>query len=477
MEYQYISLANDLERKIRTGNFKAGEKLPSLRTLRAQTGRSISTIYQAYGELEDRGIIDVREKSGFYVKPLLDKVLPRPIREQGIIEPHQVTINSHSTMLQQYVNNPEMLQLGTAITSPELLPLKQLAREVRSAAAGYMTGDMIGYGHPTGVSALRTELAKRSVGYFSREKGEEIIVTSGCMDAIALCLRAVAREGDVILIESPTFLCYLQLIEDLNMKALEVPVDSETGFDLNQLEQVLSKHDVRAALLNANFHNPLGYVMSNAEKKRLVEIITGRDIPLIEDDIYGDLYFTETRPVPLKSFDRTGLVLYCSSFTKSLAPDLRVGWTIPGRFKEKVKRIKFNSTVVNSQLNQEVVARFLATGAYERHLRKMRNSLKKQTANMVMAVARYFPEGTRVSAPKGGICLWVELDKRVDSLELFERARKENIAIVPGNLCSVTDRFRHCIRLNCGYPWSERLEEGVRKLGMMVYELMNEPFF
>ncbi len=477
MEYQYISLANDLERKIRTGNFKAGEKLPSLRTLRAQTGRSISTIYQAYGELEDRGIIDVREKSGFYVKPLLDKVLPRPIREQGIIEPHQVTINSHSTMLQQYVNNPEMLQLGTAITSPELLPLKQLAREVRSAAAGYMTGDMIGYGHPTGVSALRTELAKRSVGYFSREKGEEIIVTSGCMDAIALCLRAVAREGDVILIESPTFLCYLQLIEDLNMKALEVPVDSETGFDLNQLEQVLAKHDVRAALLNANFHNPLGYVMSNTEKKRLVEIITGRDIPLIEDDIYGDLYFTETRPVPLKSFDRTGLVLYCSSFTKSLAPDLRVGWTIPGRFKEKVKRIKFNSTVVNSQLNQEVVARFLATGAYERHLRKMRNSLKKQTANMVMAVARYFPEGTRVSAPKGGICLWVELDKRVDSLELFERARKENIAIVPGNLCSVTDRFRHCIHLNCGYPWSERLEEGVRKLGMMVYELMNEPFF
>ncbi|WP_136806602.1 PLP-dependent aminotransferase family protein [Desulfosediminicola flagellatus] len=472
MEYQYLRLANDLERKIRTGNFKAGEKLPSLRNLRAQTGRSISTIYQAYNELEDRGVVEVREKSGFYVRPLLDKVLPRPIREKGIIEPHQVTINSHSTMLQQYVNNPEMLPLGTAIPSPELLPLKQLAREVRSAAAGYMTGEMIGYGHPTGISALRTELAKRSVGYFSREKGEEIIVTSGCMDAIDLCLRAVAREGDVILIESPTFLCYLQLIEDLNMKALEVPVDSETGFDMDQLEQVLSDHDVRAALLNANFHNPLGYVMSNSDKKRLVEIITGRGIPLIEDDIYGDLYFTETRPVPLKSFDTNGLVLYCSSFTKSLAPDLRVGWTIPGRFKEKVKRIKFNSTVVNSQLNQVVAARFLATGAYERHLRKMRNSLKKQAANMVMAVARYFPEGTRVSAPQGGICLWVELDKGIDSLELFERASKENIAIVPGNLCSVTDRFSHCIRLNCGYPWSERFEEGVRKLGVMVHEML-----
>lgn len=471
MEYQYLRLANDLERKIRTGNFKAGEKLPSLRNLRAQTGKSISTIYQAYNELEDRGVVEVREKSGFYVKPLLDKVLPRPIREQVVIKPHQVTINSHSTMLQQYVNNPDMLPLGTAIPSPELLPLKHLAREVRSAAGGYMTGDMIGYGHPTGISKLRTELAKRSVGYFSRERGEEIIVTSGCMDAIDLCLRAVAREGDVILIESPTFLCYLQLIEDLNMKALEVPVDSDTGFEMDQLEQVLSAHNVCAALLNANFHNPLGYVMSNADKKQLVEIITGRGIPLIEDDIYGDLYFTETRPVPLKSFDKNGLVLYCSSFTKSLAPDLRVGWTIPGRFKEKVKRIKFNSTVVSSQLNQEVAARFLATGAYERHLRKMRNSLKKQAANMVMAVARYFPEGTRISAPQGGICLWVELDKSVNSLELFEWASKENIAIVPGNLCSVTDRFSHCIRLNYGYPWSERLEAGVKTLGNMIHEL------
>lgn len=474
MEYYYLRLANDLERKIRSGNFKAGEKLPSIRNLREQTGRSISTIYQAYNELEDRGIVEVREKSGFYVKPLLDKVLPRPVREQGIIRPHMVTINTHSTMLQQYINNPHMLPMGTAVPSPELLPLKQLAREVRNAADGYMTGGMIGYGHPTGIASLRSELAKRSVGHFSREKGEEIIVTNGCMDAIDLCLRAVAREGDVILIESPTFLCYLQLIEDLNMRALEIPVDPDTGFDLEQLERALVEHDVRAALVNANFHNPLGYVMSNTAKRQLVEIITGRGIPVIEDDIYGDLYFSETRPVPLKSFDQDGLVLYCSSFTKSLAPDLRVGWTIPGRFKEKVKRLKFNSNVVSPQLNQLVVSRFLASGAYDRHLRKMRNSLKKNCANMMLGVARHFPPGTRMSAPKGGICLWLELDKRVDCLQLFERAGQENIAIVPGNLCSVTDRYRHCLRINYGYPWNERLEAGVKTLGHMVYELIEE---
>ena len=474
MEYHYLQLANELEQKIRAGNYRAGDRLPSLRTLRSRTGRSISTVYQAYNELEDRGVVEVREKSGFYVKPLLENVLPRPVKEKGAIKPLKVTINSHSTMLQQYTSNPDMLPLGTAIPSPELLPLKHLARELRSAASGYMDGSAIGYGHPSGVPQLRSELAKLADGYFSTGKGEEIIVTNGCLSAIDLCLRAVARQGDVILIESPTFLCYLQLIEDLKMQALEIPVDAETGFDLDMVEKALAEHDVKAALINANFHNPLGYVLEVEMKKSLVRMFAEREIPIIEDDVYGDLYFTETRPVPLKSFDRDGLVLYCSSFTKSLAPDLRVGWTMPGRFKELVKRIKFNAGVTSSQLTQLVAARFLASGAYDRHLRRMRNALKKQAANMMMGVARHFPEGTRMSAPKGGLSLWVELDRRIDGQELFARASRENIAVVPGYLCTVTNRFNHCIRLNCGYPWSDRLDNGLRVLGRLIEEMMRE---
>lgn len=474
MEYQYLQLANDLELKIRSGNYRAGEKLPSLRTQRLRTGRSISTVYQAYNELEDRGVVEVREKSGFYVKPLLDKVLPRPLSDRGTIEPLRVTTNTHAMLLQEYINNPEMLPLGTAIPAPELLPLKQLGRELRQAAAGYTTGAMIGYGHPTGVPELRGELAKRSVGYFSKERGEELIITDGCLAAIDLCLRAIAGEGDVILIESPTFLCYLQLIEDLKMRALEIPVDPDSGFDLDMVEKALDEHDVKGALVNGNFHNPLGYVLQTKKKKRLVEMLGKREIPLIEDDIYGDLHFSETRPVPLKSFDTKGLVLYCSSFTKSLAPDLRVGWTMPGRFKERIKRIKFNRSVACSQLNQVVAARFLASGAHDRHLRRMRNSLKKQAANLVMAIARYLPAGTRVSSPKGGLTLWVELDKRVDGLELFDRAAKENIAIIPGSLCTVTGRYNHCLRLNFGYPWDDRLERGIERLGELIGEMLSE---
>lgn len=471
MEYHYLKLANDLEQKIRSGKYRAGEKLPSLRSLRAQTGRSLSTVYQAYAELENRGVVDVRDKSGFYARPQLDRILPLPVSEKQVIKPHKVAINALSAMIQNSLSQPRMLPFGAAIPSPDLLPLRQLAGEFRNAAGGYASGAMIGYGHPLGLDELRREIGKRSVGFYGRDQREEIIITNGCMAAIDVCLRTVARAGDIILVESPTFLCYLQLIEDLNMRALEIPVHPDSGLDMDLLEKALDEHDVRAALINANFHNPLGYVMDEAAKRRLVALMAGRLIPIIEDDIYGELYFGETRPLPLKAFDRDGLVLYCSSFSKSLAPDLRVGWAVPGRFREKFKRIRFNASISTPQLGQMAIARFLAGGGYERHLRRMRNALKKQTSDFALAIARYFPAGTRISAPRGGLCLWVELDRSLDGLQLFDRAGQEDISILPGALCSATDRYSHCIRLNTGYPLNERGEKGIVTLGRLIREL------
>ena len=471
MEYHYLKLANDLEAKIRLGRYKAGEKLPSLRAMRQRTGRSISTVYHAYAELEQRGLVDVREKSGFFVRPLIDRSLPRPASDKKIIRPHRVAINAMATMLQQASSNQTMLPFGTALPGPELLPKKQLAREVRRAAEKYASGELIGYCHPTGHKPLCTEIEKRMVGCFNSAHGDEVVVTGGCLSAIDLCLRTVAKAGDIILVESPTFLCYLQLIEDLNMQALEIPVDSDSGIDLALMQRALDEHEVVAALLNTNFHNPLGYVMEDAAKRELVDIFARKKIPIIEDDIYGDLYFGETRPLPLKVYDREGLVLYCSSFTKTLAPDLRIGWTVPGIFREKIKRVKFNSSVASQQLMQDVIAGFLASGAYERHLRKMRNALKKQLANLLQAIVKYFPQGTRVSAPRGGLCLWVELDQHLDGMVLFDRAWEKNITIVPGSLCSASENYRHCIRLNFGYPWSEESEQGIDVLGGIISEL------
>lgn len=474
MDFQYVRLANEIEQQILSGKYSAGEKLPSLRKLHANTGRSISTVYQAYVELENRGVVEVREKSGFYARPLQSTILPLPARGQKQIKPHKVTINVLSAMHKRSLNKPEMLPFGAAMATAELLPGKQLAAAVRTVAAHYQNSDRLGYGFPSGEPELQKEIAKRSLGFHEKGDGEEIIITHGCMNAIDLCLRSVARPGDTILLESPTFLCYLQLIEDLNMQALEVPADPSKGLNINTLRQVLDEHDVRAALLNCTFHNPLGYEMEEHAKQPLVDMFAERGIPIIEDDIYGELYFGKTRPTPLKAFDQQGGVLFCSSFSKSLAPDLRVGWTMPGRFIEKVKRLKFNATISSSQLNQLVVAEFLGSGAYDRHLRRMRNILKKQASEMAHAVARHFPEETKISAPKGGLCLWVELPDSVDSLQLFRLAEQKNISILPGALCSGMGQYDHCIRLNYAHTWNERKEKGMETLGILVRSLMKD---
>lgn len=472
MEYQYVKLANKLEQQIQAGEYLAGEKLPSLRKLRETTGRSISTVYQAYEELENRGLVEVREKSGFFARPLLHDILPLPNQGVSPVKSHKVAINVLSSLIQRSLNNPDLIPFGEATAAQSLLPGKQMAAAVRTAAARYQGGSCGGYGAAAGYEKLQREIAKRSLDIPHRDCGSEIIITHGCMNGIELCLRSVARPGDIILLESPTFLCYLQLIEDLNMQAMEVPAGPLTGPDLDKIRDTLDEHDVRAALFNPTFQNPLGFDIDSSAKEALVILFSDRGIPIIEDDIYSDLYFGESKSLPLKHFDTQGMVLYCSSFSKALLPDMRVGWLLAGKYREKVKRLKFNNSIACSQLMQHALALFLESGGYERHLRKLRNNLRKQAADMAQAIARYFPANTRISSPKGGLSLWVELPENVDSLELFHLAEKENIALMPGTLCSGTGQYDHCIRLSYGHPWSERLEKGMATLGGLVQSLL-----
>lgn len=472
MEYHYLKIANKLEQQIQAGEYRAGDKLPSLRKLRAATGRSVSTVYQAYEELENRGLIEVREKSGFFVRPLLNDILSLPRQGVSPVKSHKVAINVLSSMMQRSLNNPNRIPFGEAALANSLLPGKQMAAAVRSAANGYQDGSNSGYGAPIGYKRLQNEISKRSLELPNGSCADDIIITQGCMNGIELCLRSVARPGDTILLESPTFLCYLQLIEDLNMQALEIPADPSTGLDLKNLENALIEHDIRAALFNSTFQNPLGFDMAAGAKEELVALFTERGIPIIEDNIYSNLYFGEHKPMPLKHYDSQGMVLYCNSFSKDLMPDLRIGWILAGKYREKVKRLKFNSSLTNSQLMQHALTQYLEGNGYERHLRKLRNSLRKQAADMSQSIARHFPAETRISSPKGGLTLWVELPDNVDSLTLFRLAEKENISILPGTLCSGTGQYDHCIRLCYGHPWNDRMEKGMATLGGLIKSLV-----
>ncbi|GAB6906117.1 Transcriptional regulator, GntR family with aminotransferase domain [Desulfosarcina cetonica] len=466
--FRYTRLADDLEARIRDGVYRSGEKLPSLRKLHDQTGLSITTVYQAYIELEKRGVVVPRQKSGYYVKPLLDRILPPPETQQLHPEPKRVTVNALAYVIVEDMGNPEFLQLGGSTVMPELLPFKALTRCLRTAPLETMKRSLMRYEDPYGNTELKRQIAKRMVGQARQAMLDEMVITSGCIEAVNLCLRAIGDAGDTVVVESPTYPWFLQIIEDQNKFALEVPTDPQTGIDLDQLDQAIRDNAVAACLMVPNFHNPLGFVMPDEKKKALVAMMVEKNIPIIEDNIHGELYFGGQRPMTLKSLDRKGLVLHCASFSKTLSPGLRVGWTLPGRYAERVRRLKMDSTVASPTLNQAIVARFLKEGAFDRHLRRLRTALKNQVTNMALAVARYFPEGTRITAPAGGLTLWVELDRRVDGLKVFHEARRQKISIFPGAICSTTDRYRNCIRISCGYPWDEHVDAGIRTLADII---------
>jgi DNA-binding transcriptional MocR family regulator len=291
------------------------------------------------------------------------------------------------------------------------------------------------------------------------------------MEALHLCLRAVAVAGDTIAVESPSYYGILQLIESLGMRVLEIPGNPGTGLDLDFLETSLRQHRVKACLAVPTFSNPLGALMPDDAKKSLVRMLAQREIPLIEDDIYGDLFFGEVRPRPAKAFDRDGLVMLCSSFSKTIAPGYRVGYTAPGRFRERVERLKFAQTVATSTLPQMAVADFLDTGGYERHLRRLRHALADQVGRVSDAIAVSCPPGTRVSRPRGGFVLWVELPPGKSALELHTRALERGISIAPGPIFSAKQRFSNCIRVSCGFPWSDVLERSIQTLGRLAAEM------
>ena len=366
------------------------------------------------------------------------------------------------------MSNPDFLQLGGSVVMPELLPFKQLNRCLRSEPLDAMKRSLMRYENPYGNPELKRQIAKRMVGQVRQAVTDEMLVTSGCIEAVSLCLQAVGGAGDTVVVESPTYPWFLQLIEDQNKFALEIPTDPRTGIDLDQLKQALGKNAVKACLLVPNFHNPLGFEMPQDRKKVLLKMTSDRQIPIIEDNIHGELYFGGKRPTTLKSMDRKGLVLHCASFSKTLSPGLRVGWTLPGRFADRVKRLKMNSTIASPTLNQQVVAQFLKTGAFDRHLRSLRTALKNQISNTALAIARYFPKGTRITAPQGGLTLWVELDSKVDGLKVFQEARKKKISIFPGIICSTTGRYRNFIRISCGYPWNDAVEKGIITLSQII---------
>lgn len=463
----YEQVANKVARLIHQGTLRTGDRIPSVRQLRSQLGVSITTVLEAYRLLESEGLVEARPQSGYYVRAPYRNLPPEPLISAPDSIATPVGVGVLVSEIVAAARNPDMVPLGASSPSPTLLPTLKLnqvlARVARHAGVNSNIYDL-----PPGNEYVRRRIARRSLAWGGSLASEEIVTTCGCMESINLCLKAVAKPGDTIAVESPVFFGFLQILESLGMKALEIATHPRDGISLEALESAIRTHPVKACLVTPNFSNPLGSCMPEANKQQLVEMLTRAQIPLIEDDVFGELYFGSSRPKVAKAFDTEGMVLLCSSFSKDLAPGYRLGWTAPGRFKLQVELLKHSSTIANATLPQLAIAEFLQSGGYDHHLRQLRKAYAAQVQCVTQAISQFFPEGTKVTRPTGGFLLWVELPQSVDSLQLYRQALRQKISIVPGPIFSTTQKYNHCIRLNCGFPWSREIQEALAVLGHLA---------
>jgi len=298
-----------------------------------------------------------------------------------------------------------------------------------------------------------------------------VIITNGSLEGLNLCLQAVTRPGDVVAIESPGFYAAQQALERLNLRAVEIPVEPRDGVSLAALSEALNKHPIRACWFMTNYQNPVGALLPEAKKRELVKLLAHHDVPLIEDDVYGELYFGDTYQRPAKTYDEHGLVLYCSSFSKTLAPGYRVGWVLPGRFGEKIEQMKLMTTLSASVPAQLAIADFLEHGSYDRHLRKLRIALQGQHQKMAQAIARIFRFEIKVTRPQGGYFLWLELPQGINALALNNHALAQGISVAPGPIFSIKQEYKNFIRLNFGHPHTDKVERAVVTINDIVVSM------
>jgi DNA-binding transcriptional MocR family regulator len=468
---RYEALAQALAGSIAAGTLRPGDRLPSVREASRARGVSPSTVFQAYYLLEAQGLVQARPRSGYFVGPTVTaRASAEPAASAPVAEEREVEVSELVFQLLGQAANRALVPLGSAFPSPALFPLPALTRSLGKAMRRLDPWRTVEDLSP-GSAALRRQVGLRYLAMGCGIDVDELVLTNGAMEALNLCLEAVTEPGDLVAVESPTFYAALQALERRGLRAVEVATHPRTGVDVPALAALLERHPVKACWLMPNFQNPLGSLMPDAAKQALVELLAARGVPLIEDDVYGELYFGPARPRPAKAWDRVGLVMHCSSFSKTLAPGYRIGWVAAGRFATRVGQRKLMGSLAAPVPSQEGLSEYLQHGGYDRHLRQLRQALAAQRGVVLRAIAKHFPPGTRSTQPEGGYFVWVELPPGTDALALHRLALSQGVSTAPGHLFSADRRFAHHLRINFGHPGDARIEPALKTVGRIACTL------
>lgn len=468
---RYQDIALELGQAVRSLVYRPGERFPSVRESSRAYGVAVGTMLRAYEALETSGLIEARPRSGYFVCHTPRGTYPEPARSQPATRRAPVDVSQLVFQLLDETRLQQSAPFGSAFPSPELFPFRALMRAGAAAARRLDPWSSV-QDLPPGNAELRRWIARRYRLSGCAIDPEEIVITNGALEAMNLCLQAVTRPGDTVAVESPTFYATLQSIERLRLRAVEIPTHPRTGLDVSVLARVLRRTPIRACIAMSNFQNPLGSLMADADKQALVELLRRYRVPLIEDDVYAELYHGTDRPRPAKHYDRDGGVLHCGSFAKCLAPGFRVGWTAPGRFREPVRQLKVMTSIATPSLTQATLVHYLRDHSFDRHLRALRAKLAWQLQLFTRAMEAAFPPDCRITRPQGGYLLWAELPRGVDALRLHALAQQDHIGIAPGPLFSAQRGYRQFVRLNFGHPWSPQSALAVERLGELIRTLV-----
>ena len=465
---RYEQVASRIRHLIENGSLKEGERLPSLRCLSREMQVSINTVKEAYWRLENENHITAVPQSGFYVKkqPLLNNI--GSAIDPSKMDPQEITLCQIFGAYQEAGKATPEIQLAVSHMDPSFWPSEIFGRYFQEAARK-QPEEVFTYLISPGSRGLREQIARQGLSCGLDISPEEVVITNGCQEALFLALMTICEPGDTVVLESPVYFSLLDLLLQLKLKIIEIPATDDEGIRLETLQFVLENQPVKVMFSIPHFNNPMGFSLPSWKKKKLVQLLARYDVPLIEDDIYGDLCFG-TRPEPCKVYDSRGEVILCSSFSKTIAPGLRVGWMLPGKYTAMVNRMKTLVNISSTPINQVSVARFLKEGGYQQHLRRVRRKLQRHIEAFRACIFKHFPSGTKVTRPDGGLFVWIELPPEFNSDVLYRKAVQAGILFAPGSLFTIKGTYNHHLRLSAG-TWNGRIEKAITELGRLCVKM------
>ena len=465
-ETTYRQLADSVQGMIESGTLRAGDRLPSLRSMARDYRVSVTTVMSAYEVLENRSLVDARNRSGFFVRARIPSADRIPKRQEASAAPRSIERPDMYDEVISAINDPSIVPLGCAVPSKEIIPEKRLAG-ISAAVLRKYGADAFSYSVSPGRIELRHQIVKRMLTAGVVTDPSNVITTSGATESLCVALEAVTKPGDLVAVETPTFFGILRIIEDMGLKVVEIPVSPSDGIHLDTLESAAEKHSLKACIVQPNFQNPTGSLMSDADRSRLVKLANRHDFLIIEDDLYADLAYDGVRPTSLLAYDTQGRVIHCGGASKSIAPGLRVGWLVSEKYQSQLQSVKNVRYMANPTLSELIVATFLSDGGYDRHLRRIRSAYQDNAMRMREAVFSAFPEGTRVNSPAGGFVLWIQLPQSYDAEMLARDALEKRISMVPGSIFSASGNLVNCLRLSCGFPFSKLISDSISTIGVL----------